>query len=45
MLMARARNIPLGAGLDRVARQLSQTNSLIGNALRLLTDDATIRRR
>ena len=40
MLVARARNISLGAGLDRVARQLSQTNSLIGNALRLLTDDA-----
>jgi len=40
MLMARARNIPLDAGLDRAARQLSQTNSLIGNALRLLTDDA-----
>ncbi len=41
LLMARAREIPLGAGLDRVARQLGQTNSLIGNALRLLTDDAS----
>jgi hypothetical protein len=40
LLMARARDIRLGAGLDRAARQLSQTNSLIGAALRLLTDDA-----
>jgi hypothetical protein len=40
LLMARARDIQLGAGLDRAARQLSQTNSLIGAALRLLTDDA-----
>ena len=30
LLMARARDIPLGGGLDRVARQLGQTNSLIG---------------
>ncbi len=40
MLMARAREIPLSMGLDRVAKQLGQTNSLIGTALRLLTDDA-----
>ena len=40
MLMARAREIKLSAGLDQVARQLGQTNSLIGSALRLLTDDA-----
>lgn len=40
MLMARAREIRLGAGLHQVARQLGQTNSLIGDALRLLTDDA-----
>jgi hypothetical protein len=40
LLMARARDIRLSAGLDRAARQLSQTNSLIGAALRLLTDDA-----
>jgi hypothetical protein len=39
MLMARAREIKLGDGLDRVARQLGKTDSLIGNALRLLTDD------
>jgi hypothetical protein len=38
MLMARAREIRLGAGLDQVARQLGQTNSLIGTALRVLTD-------
>ncbi len=41
MLMARAREIRLGDGLDRVARQLGRTNSLIGNALRLLTDDVS----
>jgi len=40
LLMARARDIPLKDGLDRVARELRQTNSLIGTALRLLTDDA-----
>jgi hypothetical protein len=40
MLLARARDIPLSQGLDRVARQLARTNSLIGTALRLLTDDA-----
>ena len=39
LLMARARNIPLAGGLDRVARELRQTNTLIGAALRLLTDD------
>ncbi|MDZ4717324.1 MAG: type ISP restriction/modification enzyme [Roseiflexaceae bacterium] len=40
LLMARAREIQLSLGLDRVARQLGQTNSLIGSALRLLTDEA-----
>ena len=40
LLMARARNIPLADGLDRVARELRQTNTLIGAALRLLTDHA-----
>ncbi|TVR83606.1 MAG: DNA methyltransferase [Rhodospirillales bacterium] len=40
LLMARARDIPLLGGLDRVARDLRQTNTLIGTALRLLTDDA-----
>ena len=40
LLMARARDIVLGDGLDRVARELRHTNTLIGTALRLLTDDA-----
>ena len=40
LLMARARNIPLASGLDQAAKTLGQTNSLIGAALRLLTDDA-----
>lgn len=38
--LRRARRIPLGGGLDRVAGELRQTNTLIGTALRLLTDDA-----
>ncbi|HLM78808.1 MAG TPA: N-6 DNA methylase, partial [Rubrobacteraceae bacterium] len=40
LLMARAREIELSKGFDQVARQLGQTNSLIGTALRILTDDA-----
>ncbi|MGH6917557.1 MAG: N-6 DNA methylase, partial [Geminicoccaceae bacterium] len=40
LLMARARDISLGDGLDRVARELRRTNTLIGTALHLLTDDA-----
>ncbi len=40
LLMARAREIRLGNGLDVVGKQLSKTNSLIGTALKLLTDDA-----
>ena len=40
LLMARARDIVLSRGLDQVARELRQTNTLIGTALRLLTDDA-----
>ena len=38
--MARAKNINLSTGLQQVATILSQTNSLIGSALRLLTDNA-----
>ena len=38
LLMARARDITLADGLDRVARELRHTNTLIGTALRLLTD-------
>ena len=40
LLMARARDITLADGLDRAAHELRQTNTLIGTALRLLTDDA-----
>jgi hypothetical protein len=40
MLMARAKNIDLSLGLDQAAKELSKTSSLIGTALRLLTDDA-----
>lgn len=40
LLMARAREIALSTGIDQVARQLGRTNSLIGTALRILTDDA-----
>ena len=40
LLMARAREIALSAGLDQAAKKLGRTNSLIGAALRLLTDDA-----
>lgn len=40
MLMARAREIELSDGLDRAARRLGETNSLIGTALLLLTDAA-----
>ena len=39
LLMARARNISLMGGLSRVALELRQSNTLIGAALRLLTDD------
>jgi hypothetical protein len=40
MLMARAKRIELATGLQQVASELSQTSSLIGAALRLLTDNA-----
>ena len=40
LLMARAHDITLADGLDRVAYELRRTNTLIGTALRLLTDDA-----
>lgn len=39
MLMARAKKISLTSGLQGVARELSNTSSLIGAALKLLTDD------
>jgi hypothetical protein len=40
LLMARARKISLANGLHEAAEKLSETNSLIGTALRLLTDNA-----
>ena len=40
LLMARAKRIDLATGLQQVASELSRTNSLIGAALKLLTDDA-----
>ena len=40
LLMAKARNLDLSGGLEPVARSLRRTNSLIGAALRLLTDEA-----
>jgi len=40
MLMARAKGIALSGGLDRVATELARSSTLIGAALRLLTDNA-----
>jgi hypothetical protein len=40
LLVARAQNISLVDGIDRAAQELRKTNSLIGTALRLLTDDS-----
>jgi hypothetical protein len=39
LLMARAQNIPLADRLDQVAKALAQTNTVIGAAFRVLTDD------
>ena len=39
LLMARSSDIKLADGLDKVGSKLGKTNSLIGAALRLLTDD------
>ena len=39
MLMARAKSIPLSDGMNKVATELAHTSSLIGTALRLLTDN------
>ena len=41
LLMARAKKIELSTGLQKVASDLAKTSSLIGAALRLLTDNAT----
>ncbi|MDP2005523.1 MAG: type ISP restriction/modification enzyme [Rubrivivax sp.] len=43
LLMARARGISIGTDLHRVAEGLSQTASLIGAALQLLTDNKATR--
>lgn len=40
LLMARAKKITLSTGMDKVATELAHTSSLIGTALRLLTDNA-----
>jgi len=40
LLMARAKGIKLATGFGKVAEELAQTSSLIGAALRLLTDNA-----
>ena len=40
LLMARARGIKLADGLDSAAKHLKQSNSLIGAALRILTEEA-----
>ncbi len=40
LLMARAKEIRLATGLSQVATELTKSNSLIGAALRLLTDNA-----
>lgn len=40
LLVARARGLELEKGLDAVAKKLGETDSLIGTALRLLTDSA-----
>jgi hypothetical protein len=40
LLMARAKDIKLATGFEQVARELTHTSSLIGAALRLLTDNA-----
>lgn len=39
LLMARARHIPLSAGIEEAAKALRKSNSLIGSALRLLTEE------
>ena len=39
LLVARARDISLAGGTEKAAQELRKTNSLIGTALRILTDD------
>ncbi|HEY1561571.1 MAG TPA: type ISP restriction/modification enzyme [Caulobacteraceae bacterium] len=40
LLMARARDIPLSDGIETAAKTLRRSNTLIGSALHLLTEDA-----
>lgn len=40
LLMARAKEIRLATGFDQVAKELGKTSSLIGTALKLLTENA-----
>ncbi|WP_246206971.1 type ISP restriction/modification enzyme [Methylocystis heyeri] len=42
LLVARARDIELKDGIDKAALALKKTNSLIGTALRLLTDSSEV---
>ena len=39
LLVARARDVPLAGGTEMAAHELKKSNSLIGTALRLLTED------
>ena len=39
LLVARARDVSLSGGTEKAAQELRKSNSLIGTALRLLTDD------
>jgi hypothetical protein len=41
LLVARARDIPLSSGIEKAADELRKSNSLIGTALRLLTEDSS----
>ena len=41
LLVARSRDISLSDGIEHAAQELRKSNSLIGTALRLLTDDVT----
>jgi hypothetical protein len=41
LLVARARDIPLSGGTEMAAQELRKSNSLIGTALRLLTEDSS----
>jgi len=44
LLMAKSQGLSLDAGIDHAAIELRKSNSLIGSALRLLTDDADARK-